>query len=160
MSNILIFKFVTGDIVAADSTYNKKDGTYFLENPLEVYFKRTPTGGSMIGLYPWLIREVILANNCIIEENKVLSISHPTAKFAEYYEVMNSMFDKKNDPTFLEKQLDEIIEYYKHYDDSKSDHDDFMEEHDDELEEEIEIPKIRRSKDKKYHWKGDTPIIY
>lgn len=148
MSNILIFKLVTGEIVTADSTYNKKDGTYFLENPLEVYFKRTSSGGSMIGLYPWLIKEVILANNCIIEENKVLSISHPTAKFAEYYDVMNVIFDKKNHPELLEKQLDEIIEHYKNFDHDKEDVVDMYEEYE---EEEIEIPKNTRSRNKNIH---------
>jgi len=146
-SNVLIFRLVSNEIIAAQSNYNSKDKTYHLIWPVEIYFKRLVNGGSMIGLYPWLITEIIQINSSVLEESKVMTCSHPTEKFIEYYQAMIEYYEKNSSKEQAEKQLDSIIKSYK--DDSfTEDYDDHL--LDDEIEE-IKPMKIKTKKDKKLH---------
>ncbi len=147
-NNVLIFKLVSNEIIAAQSRYNSKDGTYHLIWPVEIYFKRLTSGGSMIGLYPWLVTEIIQMNSSVIEESKVLTINHPTEKFVEYYESMIKYYDRHNTKELAEKQLTSIIKSYE------EDNPHEEEEFDDNLLDEYEEPKttrIKSKKNKKFH---------
>jgi len=146
-SNVLIFRLVSGEIIAAQSRYNSKDKTYHLMWPVEVYFKRLTTGGSMIGLYPWLITEIIQLNSSIIEESKVMTINHPTEKFIEYYDAMVKYYEKHNTKELAEKQLDAIIKSYNEDTVSESDFADNVFEED----EEERLIKPKAKKNKKLH---------
>lgn len=147
-NNVLIFKLITNEIIAAQARYNNKDKTYHLIWPVEVYFKRLATGGSAIGLYPWLITEIVLMNTSIIEESKILSISHPTEKFIEYYDAMTRYYEKYNTKELADKQLDMIIKSYN--EDSFKD-EDYTGIDLEEQQEEEEIIKPKTRKNKKLH---------
>ena len=146
-SNVLIFRLVSNEIIAAQSRYNSKDRTYHLVWPVEVYFKRLTNGGSMIGLYPWLVTEIVQLNSSVIEESKVLTINHPTEKFIEYYNAMVRYYEKHNTKELADRQLEAII---KSYDDDTISESDFVEDFIEEEEEERLI-KPKSKKDKKLH---------
>ena len=146
-SNVLIFRLVSNEIIAAQSRYNSKDRTYHLIWPVEVYFKRLTNGGSMIGLYPWLVTEIVQLNSSVIEESKVLTINHPTEKFIEYYNAMVRYYEKHNTKELADRQLEAIIKSYDEDTISESDFvEDFIEE-----EEEERLIKPKSKKDKKLH---------
>ena len=146
-SNVLIFRLVSNEIIAAQSRYNSKDRTYHLVWPVEVYFKRLTNGGSMIGLYPWLVTEIIQLNSSVIEESKVMTINHPTEKFIEYYNAMVRYYEKHNTKELADRQLEAIIKSYDEDTISESDFvEDFIEE-----EEEERLIKPKSKKDKKLH---------
>jgi len=146
-SNVLIFRLVSNEIIAAQSRYNSKDRTYHLVWPVEVYFKRLTNGGSMIGLYPWLVTEIVQLNSSVIEESKVLTINHPTEKFIEYYNAMVRYYEKHNTKELADRQLEAIIKSYDEDTISESDFvEDFIEE-----EEEERLIKPKSKKDKKLH---------
>lgn len=146
-SNVLIFKLVSNELIAAEARYNSKDKTYHLIAPVEIYFKRLSTGGSMIGLYPWLITEIVQMNISVIEESKVLTVNHPTQKFIEYYEAMIRYYEKHNTKELADKQLDAII---KSYDEDTVSESDFVDERLIEEEEEI-LSRPKSKKNKKLH---------
>jgi hypothetical protein len=146
-SNVLIFKLVSNEMIAAEARYNSKDKTYHLISPVEIYFKRLSTGGSMIGLYPWLITEIVQMNISVIEESKVLTVNHPTQKFIEYYESMIRFYEKNNTKELADQQLDAIIKSYESDTDSESD---FVDESLIEEEEEI-LSRPKSKKNKKLH---------
>jgi hypothetical protein len=146
-NNVLIFRLISNEIIAAQSVYNSKDRTYHLIWPVEVYFKRLTNGGSMIGLYPWLVTEIVQLNSSVIEESKVLTINHPTEKFIEYYNAMVRYYEKHNTKELADRQLEAIIKSYDEDTISESDFDeDFIEE-----EEEERLIKPKSKKDKKLH---------
>jgi hypothetical protein len=147
-SNVLIFRLVSNEIIAAQSRYNSKDRTYHLVWPVEIYFKRLSTGGSMIGLYPWLVTEIIQMNSSVIEESKVMTINHPTEKFIEYYNAMVRYYEKHNTKELADKQLDIII---KSYDEDTISESDFVDNTFIEEEEEERLIKPKSKKDKKLH---------
>jgi hypothetical protein len=147
-NNVLIFRLVSNEIIAAQSVYNSKDRTYHLIWPVEVYFKRLSTGGSMIGLYPWLVTEIIQMNSSVIEESKVMTINHPTEKFIEYYDAMVRYYEKHNTKELAEKQLEAII---KSYDEDTISESDFVDNTFIEEEEEERVIKPKSKKDKKLH---------
>lgn len=146
-SNVLIFRLISSELIAAQSRYNSKDRTYHLVWPVEVYFKRLTNGGSMIGLYPWLVTEIVQMNSSVIEESKVMTINHPTEKFIEYYEAMVRYYEKHNTKELADRQLDMII---KSYDDDTVSESDFVDNTFEEEEEERLI-KPKAKKDKKLH---------
>lgn len=146
-SNVLIFKLVSSELIAAEARYNSKDKTYHLIAPVEIYFKRLSTGGSMIGLYPWLITEIVQMNISVIEESKVLTVNHPTQKFIDYYEAMIRYYEKHNTKELADKQLDAII---KSYDDDTVSESDFVDERLIEEEEEI-LSRPKSKKNTKLH---------
>ena len=146
-SNVLIFKLVSDELIAAEARYNSKDKTYHLIAPVEIYFKRLSTGGSMIGLYPWLITEIVQMNISVIEESKVLTVNHPTQKFIDYYEAMIRYYEKHNTKELADKQLDAII---KSYDDDTVSESDFVDERLIEEEEEI-LSRPKSKKNTKLH---------
>jgi hypothetical protein len=146
-NNVLIFRLISNEIIAAQSVYNSKDRTYHLIWPVEVYFKRLTNGGSMIGLYPWLVTEIVQLNSSVIEESKVLTINHPTEKFIEYYNAMVRYYEKHNTKELADRQLEAII---KSYDDDTISESDFVEDFIEEEEEERLI-KPKSKKDKKLH---------
>lgn len=146
-SNVLIFKLVSNELIAAEARYNSKDKTYHLIAPVEIYFKRLSTGGSMIGLYPWLITEIVQMNISVIEESKVLTVNHPTQKFIDYYEAMIRYYEKHNTKELADKQLDAII---KSYDDDTVSESDFVDERLIEEEEEI-LSRPKSKKNTKLH---------
>lgn len=146
-SNVLIFRLISSELIAAQSRYNSKDRTYHLIWPVEVYFKRLANGGSMIGLYPWLVTEIVQMNSSVIEESKVMTINHPTEKFIEYYEAMVRYYEKHNTKELADRQLDMII---KSYDDDTVSESDFVDNTFEEEEEERLI-KPKAKKDKKLH---------
>lgn len=146
-SNVLIFKLVSNELIAAEARYNSKDKTYHLIAPVEIYFKRLSTGGSMIGLYPWLITEIVQMNISVIEESKVLTVNHPTQKFIDYYDAMIRYYEKHNTKELADKQLDAII---KSYDDDTVSESDFVDERLIEEEEEI-LSRPKSKKNKKLH---------
>ena len=146
-SNVLIFRLISSELIAAQSRYNSKDRTYHLIWPVEVYFKRLTNGGSMIGLYPWLVTEIVQMNSSVIEESKVMTINHPTEKFIEYYEAMVRYYEKHNTKDLADRQLDMII---KSYDDDTVSESDFVDNTFEEEEEERLI-KPKAKKDKKLH---------
>lgn len=146
-NNVLIFRLISNEIIAAQSVYNSKDRTYHLIWPVEVYFKRLTNGGSMIGLYPWLVTEIVQLNSSVIEESKVLTINHPTEKFIEYYNAMVRYYEKHNTKELADRQLEAIIKSYDEDTISESDFvEDFIEE-----EEEERLIKPKSKKDKKLH---------
>lgn len=146
-NNVLIFRLISNEIIAAQSVYNSKDRTYHLIWPVEVYFKRLTNGGSMIGLYPWLVTEIVQLNSSVIEESKVLTINHPTEKFIEYYNAMVRYYEKHNTKELADRQLEAII---KSYDEDTISDSDFVEDFIEEEEEERLI-KPKSKKDKKLH---------
>lgn len=146
-NNVLIFKLVSNEFIAAQSVYNSKDRTYHLIWPVEIYFKRLTNGGSMIGLYPWLVTEIVQMNSSVIEESKVMTINHPTEKFIEYYEAMVRYYEKHNTKELADKQLDMII---KSYDDDTVSESDFVDERLIEEEEEI-LSRPKSKKNTKLH---------
>lgn len=146
-NNVLIFKLVSSELIAAETRYNSKDKTYHLIAPVEIYFKRLSTGGSMIGLYPWLITEIVQMNVSVIEESKVLTVNHPTQKFIDYYDAMIRYYEKHNTKELADKQLDAII---KSYEDDTVSESDFVDERLIEEEEEI-LSKPKSKKNKKLH---------
>lgn len=146
-SNVLIFKLVSDELIAAEARYNSKDKTYHLIAPVEIYFKRLSTGGSMIGLYPWLITEIVQMNISVIEESKVLTVNHPTQKFIDYYEAMIRYYEKHNTKELADKQLDAII---KSYDEDTVSESDFVDERLIEEEEEI-LSRPKSKKNTKLH---------
>lgn len=83
MDNIKIVRLKTGEDVIADIAV--EEFTMKIMNPMNVIFKRLPTGKAMMMMIPWIPMEIVEYNYTEIHNEDVLSVFEPKQALIAYY---------------------------------------------------------------------------
>lgn len=114
MSDILIFRLTTSELIVGEAKLLEKNKGYLIKNPLDIFFKRYPDGNAGISLYPWLPKEIILNDTVVIEHNQICYVNTPSLLFIEMYNKVCLYLQKRyyDVQESVDYQLNKIIDGY------------------------------------------------
>lgn len=114
MSDILIFRLNTNDLIIGEAKILENNKGYLIKNPLDIFFKRYQDGNAGISLYPWLPKEIILNDTVVIESSQICFVNTPSALFVELYQKVSLYLQKKyyDVQESVDLQLLKIIDGY------------------------------------------------
>lgn len=106
---LTIIKLLTNELIIAK--VSKKESSFQLQDPLEIYMKRTPAGVGMLFIMPWLPKEIIENHSVEIFPNQVVYMSEPTDKFIQYYDKALGLYQKLLDQNtdLLNTNIDDFL---------------------------------------------------
>ena len=84
-NSIKIVRLQSGEDIMADIVEDEENDTILLDNPMQVIFKRIPTGQTVMMMMPWLPIEIIKENNAIVYASDILTIIEPKDDLIDYY---------------------------------------------------------------------------
>ena len=84
-TNIKIIRLHGGEDIMADILQDEENDTIMLDNPMQVIFKRIPTGQTVMMMMPWLPIEIIENNQAILYTSDILTIVDPKASAIKHY---------------------------------------------------------------------------
>jgi len=84
-NNIKIVRFHGGEDIIADFIEDKENETVMLVNPMQVIFKRIPTGQTVMMMMPWLPIEIIKDNTALVYTSDILTIIDPKESAIKHY---------------------------------------------------------------------------
>ena len=133
-NNIKIVRLQSGEDIMADIFQDKENDTIMLDNPMQVIFKRIPTGQTVMMMMPWLPIEIIKENSAVVYSSDILTIIEPKDDLVNYY-----------GSVVIEAQ--QRMEEKRDFSPSEEDED----EEDEELDEEELFELLREKKNQKIH---------
>ena len=100
-NNIKIVRLQSGEDIMADIIQDEENDTVMLDNPMQVIFKRIPTGQTVMMMMPWLPIEIIKENNAILYASDILTFIEPKDDLVDYYgtvviEAQQRMEERRN----------------------------------------------------------------
>jgi len=115
-NTIKIVRLQSGEDVMADIIQYEESDTVMLDNPMQVIFKRMPTGQTVMMMMPWLPIEIIKENNAIVYATDILTIIEPKDDLIRYYssvvsEAQKKMEEKRNFTEELDNEEDNDEEF-------------------------------------------------
>ena len=84
-NNIKIVRLQSGEDIIADIISDDENETMLLDNPMQVIFKRMPTGQTVMMMMPWLPIEIIKENNAVLYQEDILTVIEPREDLIDYY---------------------------------------------------------------------------
>jgi hypothetical protein len=84
-NNIKIIRLHGGEDIIADYIQSEDEETAILHNPMQVIFKRIPTGQTVMMMMPWLPIEIIKDNHAILYTSDILTIIDPKDSAIKHY---------------------------------------------------------------------------
>ena len=133
MNNIKIIRLQSGEDIIANYSFDEEEGVVNVSRPMVLFFKRLPTGKSVMMLGPWLPIELIKANSVKLYAQDILTVFSPKDSLVEYY---NNVTDD------VEKTMEENGEQIEMSLSRRETNDYEEDEEDMELQEELDIEEI------------------
>lgn len=84
-TNIKIIRLHGGEDIMANFVESDDQETAILHNPMQVIFKRIPTGQTVMMMMPWLPIEIIKDNHAIVYTSDILTIIDPKESAIKHY---------------------------------------------------------------------------
>ena len=84
-TNIKIIRLHGGEDIMANFVESDDQETAILHNPMQVIFKRIPTGQTVMMMMPWLPIEIIKDNHAIVYTSDILTIVDPKESAIKHY---------------------------------------------------------------------------
>ena len=111
-TNIKIVRLQSGEDIIADIISDDENETMLLDNPMQVIFKRMPTGQTVMMMMPWLPLEIIKENNAILYQEDILTVIEPKDDLIDYYgnvvvEAQQRMENSKRFANLDEEEFDD-----------------------------------------------------
>ena len=133
-NNIKIIRLHGGEDIMANFIESDDQETAILHNPMQVIFKRIPTGQTVMMMMPWLPIEIIKDNHAVVYTSDILTIIDPKDSAIKHYgEVVIEAQERMENVDVLSEDDDE-------------DEDDEEEQEDLSVEELFEIIKEKKNK--------------
>lgn len=130
-TNIKIIRLHGGEDIMANFVESDDQETAILHNPMQVIFKRIPTGQTVMMMMPWLPIEIIKDNHAVVYTSDILTVIDPKDSAIKHYgEVVME----------AQKRMDEIDVMSEDEDDDDEDEEEM------DTEEIFEALKERRNK--------------
>lgn len=114
-NNIKIVRLQSGEDIMADILQDEENDTIMLDNPMQVIFKRIPTGQTVMMMMPWLPIEIIKENSAVVYSSDILTIIEPKDDLVNYYgsvviEAQQRMEEKRDFSPSEEDEDDEELD--------------------------------------------------
>jgi len=103
MNNIKILRLQSGEDIIANYSIDEESGVVELNRPMTLFFKRLPTGKSVMIMGPWLPVELIQNNTASLYTQDILTVISPKESLINYY---NDVANETEET--LKEQGDEI----------------------------------------------------
>jgi hypothetical protein len=103
MNNIKILRLQSGEDIIANYSIDEESGVVELNRPMTLFFKRLPTGKSVMIMGPWLPVELIQNNTASLYTQDILTVISPKEYLINYY---NDVANETEET--LKEQGDEI----------------------------------------------------
>ena len=84
-NNIKIIRLHGGEDIMANFIESDDQETAILHNPMQVIFKRIPTGQTVMMMMPWLPIEIIKDNHAVVYTSDILTIIDPKDSAIKHY---------------------------------------------------------------------------
>jgi len=84
-NNIKIIRLHGGEDIMANFIESDDQETAILHNPMQVIFKRIPTGQTVMMMMPWLPIEIIKDNHAVLYTSDILTIIDPKDSAIKHY---------------------------------------------------------------------------
>ena len=84
-NNIKIIRLHGGEDIIAHYVQSEDNETAILHDPMQVIFKRIPTGQTVMMMMPWLPIEIIENNQAVLYTSDILTIVDPKASAIKHY---------------------------------------------------------------------------
>lgn len=85
MKDVKIVRLQTGEDIIAGFREDDATGEIILTEPMCLFFKRLPSGKSMMMISPWLPLEIIDGNFAVLFGSDILTVMHPKKSLVSYY---------------------------------------------------------------------------
>lgn len=85
MKDVKIVRLQTGEDIIAGFREDDATGEVILTEPMCLFFKRLPSGKSMMMISPWLPLEIIDGNFAVLFGSDILTVMHPKKSLVSYY---------------------------------------------------------------------------
>ena len=137
-NNIKIIRLHGGEDIIAHYVQSEDKETAILHDPMQVIFKRIPTGQTVMMMMPWLPIEIIENNQAILYTSDILTIVDPKASAIKHYGDVVMESQKRME------EIDLVSEYEEDEDEEETE-----ETTDFNVDELIEL--LKEKKNKKLH---------
>jgi len=85
MGDIKIVRLQSGEDIIAEITEVDGTGEVILDDPMVIFFKRLPSGKTMMVMSPWLPVELIEDNRATLFAGDIVTVLEPRNTMKEYY---------------------------------------------------------------------------
>ena len=85
MDNIKIIRLQSGEDIIANYSIDEESGVVEVTRPMMLFFKRLPTGKSVMMMGPWLPIELIQGNSALLYTQDILTVISPKESLITYY---------------------------------------------------------------------------
>ena len=133
-NNIKLVRLNTGEDVIASVTQSEDPEAVFLDSPMRLVLRRSPSGTTMMMMSPWLPIEVLAENVASVYLTDIITVLDVKDSLVEYYNNMVHQFDVERQEK--EEYMDEKLR--ESFDKEQDDYDSF------DLQETLE--ELKRSK--------------
>lgn len=144
MDNVKIIRLQSGEDIIANYKEDDESGIVHVNRPMLLFFKRLPTGKSVMMMGPWLPVELIQSNSASLYVQDILTVVSPRQSLIKYYT------DAANQAELLLSEQGNEIEESLSRSISIIEDDDYGEEDDDE-DDVFDVSEIESSKGRTIH---------
>ena len=102
--NVKIIRLQSGEDIIGNYNEDEESGIVHVNRPMSLFFKRLPTGKSVMMMGPWLPVELIQSNSACLYVQDILTVISPKQALVNYYN------DAANQAELLLSDQDEEIE--------------------------------------------------
>ena len=136
--NIKIVRLQSGEDVIAEYEEGEGEGVVYLKNPMNLLFKRLPTGKAVMLMSPWLPLELIESSGTALYSQDILTVMQPKVSLINYYN--NSIADLQQEMLESSQEIEDALNDYEQTSFDFSDIEEQVEEpSDEEIMEELEV---------------------
>ena len=106
--DVRIVRLQSGEDLIAEYDEQSEQGTVYLQNPMNLMFKRLPTGKAVMLMSPWLPLELIEGSGTWLYSQDVLTVMQPKPSLIKYYH--NSITELQQEMLENEGAVEESLE--------------------------------------------------
>ena len=92
-NNIKLIRLNTGEDVIASVSQTEDPESVFLDSPMRLVLRRSPSGTTMMMMSPWLPIEVLSENVASVYLTDIITVLDVKDSLVEYYNNMVHQFD-------------------------------------------------------------------
>lgn len=111
-NNIKLVRLNTGEDVIASVSQTEDPEAVFLDSPMRLVLRRSPSGTTMMMMSPWLPIEVLSENVASVYLTDIITVLDVKDSLVEYYNNMVNQFDveRQEKEEYMDEKLRETFD--------------------------------------------------
>ena len=111
-NNIKLVRLNTGEDVIASVSQTEDPEAVFLDSPMRLVLRRSPSGTTMMMMSPWLPIEVLSENVASVYLTDIITVLDVKDSLVEYYNNMVHQFDveRQEKEEYMDEKLRETFD--------------------------------------------------